>query len=560
LGSDADAAKTPSDPSLRLLTRIADFVEPLTRFDRGHLALEASQYRTIEVVARQAFRVGLDFVRGEGQGPLPDGVMEVVNSTAMAVEAEAQLAAARAIIPGRLALWAADHGESPLRRPGAATCFTPPAVLGFVEACAACRGRGKIDCKTCSAAGTVECPACAGRGSRPCSACKETGRERCSRCLGQGYEIIHRQETVWDAATNTGRTQNAPERRTCGGCGGSGNIACARCGGAGRESCSRCAGQRTITCETCKGAGALGCEACASTGKRHFTSQLACTIAETFESSPRTGDAELAATLKALPAIEHVLDYAEAHRATAETDASTFRRETVATIPVTSIIVAVGSRRASVHGFGPQQDIRDYANIAGILLSDDLDALEAALPETKLAPPRTTTRMDAALASALASEANVAIAENPGPKGLAVVLNDFRGLLTEEHVRRTSAAMGTAIRRAYWAAMVRGPIAVLSLPLLQFPIELMLRKLDPSARFSAMLGVMLLAFGGAIGAHMLVTRNLEHTLAPGGAPRLSRMLSRQGHLRNWLLGAGAFVVLATLAVAGLANLIVPATP
>ncbi len=558
MGSDDADATTPEDPSLRLLTRIADFVEPLTRFDRGHLALETSQHRTIELAARQIFRVGLDFVRAEGQGPLPDGVMEVANGAALAVEAEAQLASARAIIPGRLALWAADHGESPLRRPGVAACFTPPAVLGFVEACAACRGRGSIECKTCSAAGAVECPTCAGRGSRPCSACKETGKERCGRCLGQGYEIIHREETVWDAATNTGRTQNVPERRTCGGCGGSGNVACARCGGVGRESCSRCAGQRTITCQTCKGAGALGCEACASTGKRHFTSQLACTIRETFECSPRTSDAELAATLKSLPAIEQVLGYAQAHRTTAETDASTFRRETLAAIPVTSIVVAVGSRRANVHGFGPQQDIRDYANIAGILLSDDLDALESALPETTLAPPRTTPRMDAALASALASEANVAIAENPGPKGLAVVLNDLRGLLTEEHVRRTSVAMAKAIRRAYWAAMVRGPLALLALALLQFPVELMLRKLDPSARFSAMLGVMLLAFGGAIGAHMLVTRTLERTLAPGRTLHLSRVLSRQGHLRNWLLGAGVFVVLATPAVAGLANLLIPA--
>ena len=559
MGSDDADATTPQDPSLRLLTRVADFVEPLTRFDRGHLVLEASQHRTIEVAARQAFRAGLDFVRGEGKGPLPDGVMEMANGTSMAIEAEAQLAAARAIIPGRLALWAADHGESPLRRPGAAICFTPPAVLGFVEACAACRGRGKIDCKTCSAAGTVECPTCAGSGSRPCSACKETGTERCSRCVGQGYEIVHRQETVWDAATNTGRTQNVPERRTCGGCGGTGSVACARCGGARRETCSRCVGQRTVTCETCKGAGALGCEACASTGKRHVTSQLTCTISETFEPSPRSGEPDVAAVLKALPAIEQVLEYAETHRTTAETDASTFRRETVAAIPVTSIVVAVGARRTRVHAFGAQQDIRDYANIAGILLSDDLDALETALPETKLTPPRTTPRMDAALASALASEANVAIAENPGPKGLAVALNDFRGLLTEEHVRRTSTAMATAIRRAYWAAMVRGPIAVLALPLLQFPVELMLRKLDASARFSAMLGVMLLVFGGAIGAHMLVTRKLERTLAPGGAPRLSRMLSRQGHLRNWLLGAGAFVVLATPIIAGIANLIAPAT-
>lgn len=553
-----DAAKNPEDPSLRLLTRVADFVEPLTRFDRGHLALEASRHRNINVAARQAFRVELDFRRAEGSGALPAGVVQTMDAQTLSTEAGAQLAAARTGIPGRLADWASRHGEDPRLRPGVSDCFTPPPVIGYVEACAPCRGRGKIDCTTCKAAGTVECPTCAGRGSRPCPACKESGQERCSRCVGQGYEIVHRQETVWDAATNTGRTQNVPERRTCGGCGGSGSVACSRCGGARRETCARCSGQKTVACETCKGAGALECEACASTGKHHVTSQLTCSITESFEAAPRADDAEVASILKALPAIEQVLDYAETHRSTTEADASSFRRETVAVIPVTSIVVAVGSRRASVHGFGAQQDVRDYANIAGLLLSDDLEALEAALPETQLIPPRTTPRMDAALASTLASEANVAIAEKPGPKGLAAVLQNFRGLLTEEHVRRTSNAIAKALRRAYWAAMVRGPALILAIPLLQFPVELMLRRLDPSARFSAMLGVMLLAFGGAIGAHMLVIRMLERALAPSGTPRLSKMVSRQGHLRNWLLGAGVIVALATLAVSGLANLLVPA--
>ncbi len=559
MGSDDHDPKTLKDPSLRLLTRVADFVEPLTRFDRGHLVLEASQHRIIEVAARHSFRVALSFDRGAGSGVLPVGVVQVATAQAMAAESDAQLAAARAGIPGRLADWAGQYGEDPQRRPAVPDCFAPPPVIGHVEACGSCNGRGKIDCRACNAAGAVECPACSGRGSRPCPACKESGTERCSRCHGQGYEIAHRQETVWEAATNTARTQNVPERRTCGGCGGSGSVACTRCGGARQETCSRCAGQRKVTCETCKGAGALGCEACASTGKRHFTSQLVCAITETFESAPRSADAEVAGILKTLPSIEDVLRYAEAHRATAETDASTFRRETVAPIPVTSIVVAVGPRRTRVHGFGPTQDIRDFANIAGILLSDDLDTLEAALPATRLTPPRTTPEMDNALASALASEANVAIAEKPGARGLAVVLQDFRGLLTEDHVRRTSAAIGKAVRRAYWSAMLRGPVAVLAIPLLQFPVELVLHRLDPAARLSAMLGVMLLAFGGAIAAHMLVVRMLERRLAPGGTPRLWRIMSRQGHLRDWLLGAAAVIVAGTLAAAGLANLISPAS-
>ncbi len=35
------------DPGIRLLTKIGDFVEPLTRFDRGHLTLQSSQHHAI---------------------------------------------------------------------------------------------------------------------------------------------------------------------------------------------------------------------------------------------------------------------------------------------------------------------------------------------------------------------------------------------------------------------------------------------------------------------------------------------------------------------------------
>ena len=69
-----------------------------------------------------------------------------------------------------------------------------------------------------------------------------------------------------------------------------------------------------------------------------------------------------------------------------------------------------------------------------------------------------------------------------------------------------------------------------------------------------MVGVMLLAFGGVILAHMLVVRTLQARLASGGAPRLGKVAERQGLLRNWLVAAGVAVVVATLSVAGLTNL------
>lgn len=556
MGSRDHAAEGMSDPSLRLLSRIADFIEPLTRFDRGHLALEASQHRTIEVSARQRFRVSFDFVCTEGSGGLPAGVVAVVGPQALTTESEAQLAAARADAPGRLSGWAVEHGHDTARRPSVTDCFSAAPELGYAEACATCEGAGKVDCVTCLAAGTQACPACAGRGARPCTACQEAGQERCKRCYGQGYEIVHRQEQEWDATTDTGRTRNVPHKEKCGGCDGSGSVACVRCGGDRQLTCSRCSGDRTIPCPACSGASTQDCTACDATGQHHHTRRLVCTIDEVFEVLPRTSESRIADVLKSLGNIGDVLAYADECRSVAETSATTLDRETVASIPVTSIVVAIGARRTQVHGFGAQQDIHDYGNIAGILLTEDLDALEAALSETRALLPKSTPALEAALAPVLASEVNVAIAGNPGAKGMAIVQRDFQSLLSDQYMARASASLSRAVRLAYWSTLLRGPIAVLGMPLLQVPVGILLREQPEPARLSATAGVMLLAFGGVILAHMLVVRTLQARLAPSGTPKLSRIVERQGLLRAWLIGAGAGVVLATLALAGLTGLLV----
>ena len=80
------------DPGIRLLTKIGDFVEPLTRFDRGHLTLESSQHVNVDVVARQVFRVTFETTHREGNGGLPPGVTLKPDAAAMARGSEAQLA------------------------------------------------------------------------------------------------------------------------------------------------------------------------------------------------------------------------------------------------------------------------------------------------------------------------------------------------------------------------------------------------------------------------------------------------------------------------------------
>jgi hypothetical protein len=545
------------DPGIRLLTKIGDFVEPLTRFDRGHLTLQSSQHINIDVIARQVFRVGFETSRSEGNGGLPAGVLQVADATALTRESEGQLASARAAVPARLAVWTEAHGENPTEKPSVSDCFTSPSPLGHVETCVPCQGAGKIACSLCNAAGTLTCEACAGRGNNPCTTCNATGEITCATCKGMRTVVTHKERKVYDEETSSHRTEHVQETVTCDACSGAGVAKCGACGGRTVITCATCHGQKTIPCTQCQGSGYKSCETCGGEGRRHYTTQLSCTIKETFETSARAADAETAGVLKGLGSIEKVLGLAASYRTTSETSADTLRRETTAVTPVTIVTVEAGGSRAEVRGFGPQQDVLDYRNIAGLLLSDDITALELALPATRLVPPRVNEGLHGALATALASEANVSIAENAAKKDQSEITRTFKGVVTEEYILRAGAAMKKAVSRAYCARLAKGPVAVLAAPLLYAPLDLIVRGQGQGGRMMALFGVILITFFAALAAHYWVVQQLQKKLAPDGKPPIARIIDRLNLTRNWLLAAGAAAMVLTLAVATLIGLLFP---
>lgn len=549
-----------TDPGIRLLTKIGDFVEPLTRFDRGHLTLESSQHVTVDVIARQTFRVAFETTRSEGNGALPTGVTPAPDAAATLRETEAQLAASRAAVPTRLAAWAAAHGETPTARPTAADCFTPLPPIGHVETCQPCNGAGKIDCTLCNAAGTLTCEACEGRGANPCRTCNATGEVTCATCKGMRTVIHHRERRVYDEETNSHRIEHVQETTTCTTCNGAGVTKCGKCNGRTTITCEVCRGQKTIPCTRCEGTGHTRCEACGGEGQRYFTAQIHCTLTDTFETTARTSDAETAAVLKGLNSIERVLALAESHRASAETSADTLRRDTIAVTPVTTVTVVAGGARAEVRGYGPDQDVLDYRNIAGMLLSDDLVVLENDLKTTRLLPPRLHEGLYASLATVLASEANVAIAEHAARKDQGEITTRFKGVVTPDYIARAGGALKQAVGRAYWSVLAKGPVAVLAIPLLQLPIELIVRGQGAGSRLMALIGVTLITFFAALAAHYWVVHKMQAKLAPEGAPRIARIVDRLNLTRNWLAASAAFAAVTTLAVASLTGLIFPMTP
>jgi len=558
LNSDRDEAAGSSgstDPGIRLLSRIGAFVEPLTRFDRGHLTLQNSEHAHVEITARQTFRVVFGSSAKSGSGGLPSGVVQVDDAHALAHESQAQLATSQASAPGRVAAWAQQHGENPAQRPAVNDVFTPMPPLGFVKSCATCAGNGEVTCGGCNGARALTCSGCGGSGSLVCNRCGGGGRQTCSTCGGAGYRVYDRQKSYHDSASNSTQYRTVQDRQTCS-CSG-GRVTCNGCGGSGRNTCASCGGNGKVNCSQCAGRGVETCRACEGKGKHFHVAQLSCAITETLEISPRTSDADVLDVLGKLTTIESLLAYSETHRATAETNADTMRRNTITITPVTTVEIAIGDQVARIRGYGPAQDIRDFANVAGLLLAGDLDRLEAALPATRAFPPSTTPEMAFALADVLASEVNVAIAQQAARKDMSGLAREFHGVVSDAFVTRSARAMRTGIERTYWSSMLQGPAALLALPLLQILVQFLVRGQDAGSQVSAMLGVMLLAFGGTIGAHLWCVRLVQQRLRPNGVPRMSGLINKLHLTTLWLAGAAVWCVGATHAVSALATVLLP---
>jgi hypothetical protein len=549
--------RDPSDPGARLLVRIGDFIEPLTRFDRTHLTMSESRHETVSVLARQVFRAVFEINRTEGDGPLLPGIEPVADAIALTRQSEAQLASARAQAPEKLSGWAEEHGEDPLARPRPTDCFTAPPPLGFSADCPTCEAAGMIACAQCKGTTTLPCETCNGRGSKNCVACSAKGKVECQNCAGAGTTMARRERKVWDEAIEQNRIEYYQESAPCDACGGAGNSACSACGGSGQLACKACDGSGATTCKRCSGEGTETCPTCHGAAKRHAIVTLACSIRETFEVAARTSDAEIARVLKSQGAIEDILRLSSSHRASAEASNDTLTRDTVADTPVTSVAITAGKGRAIVRAYGPGQEVLDFKNLAGMLLADDVAELEAALKGTRLVPPKVTGELYPALSNVLASEANARIARSGSRLSADEMQTELRGVVSSEHVTRAGAAIRKGVNRTYWAAMARGGAAVLLLPLSFAVIDLAVRGAGGAARVLAILGVMLATFGVAAAAHLWIVRQLQRRIAPDRVPRMGPIVDRSGPTTVWLVTAGVAAVVLTLFVAAITSALFP---
>ncbi len=112
-----------ADAGARMLQRVGDFVEPLTRFDKSHLKLVSCSEISVPIVITQTFEARFGTTTDDGNGKLPSGIRDVSSNGRLEAELETMLDRARQAGSGKLAAWSRSNGSSPEAAPRVGDLF-----------------------------------------------------------------------------------------------------------------------------------------------------------------------------------------------------------------------------------------------------------------------------------------------------------------------------------------------------------------------------------------------------------------------------------------------------
>lgn len=470
------------DAVAAVVAQVVGVVEPLTRFDRSSLATRAGTTETASAAARQRFVAEYRAESSRGTGALPGGVRALGGAAAVRAHLGAFERGERTALSGRLRDWLARHGADPRARVAAADCLAEAAPVGWSWRCETCGGAGSVQCATCRGMRTVQCGGCGGSGRSSCSSCGGAGRKSCSGCGGTG--AVWQAVLVQKSFTNSSgqqepRSEWEQQRVGCGMCGGRGTLGCDGCGSSGKLTCSTCGATGTVNCMTCGATGSVACGPCAATGTRHEVSRLRCDVIEKTEIAPSSPRAEVTATLEKL-SIADLADMASLEPGRAETGDAHAEREFAARIAVTAVTIDAAGRSFEILGYGSPPRVRDFKNVVGALLENDLADLESAVRATWRLSLRPSRRIARPLAGFLASEANARIADVA--IGSSSKYEDRRGAVSQDYADRATKALRGAVSRLHWSGAWLVVLVFLAIPFPVFrwltPVVVGMRDLD----------------------------------------------------------------------------------
>ena len=442
--TDVPSSTSPADA---VLANVIAQIEPWTRFDRDSLAGVVATTEKVLVHAQQRFKVSFSIKTRDGYGGLPSQVDDVGNNSSLQAHMERQVANARSVLSSRLRQWSAIYNNRPSPRLTAADCFDAPHHVGFAWTCGTCNGKAKVICGTCHGERQVTCNTCGG-----------SGHNACRKCGGNGQELVQRTRTAYKSYTPTsGAWVNEYYQEW---------ERCSWCGGRGTQGCQTCGSRGWVECGTCNATGRVPCTFCGATGTRHKEALIGCDIAQTFAVQAETAIEEARRELESLD-IYALCALGPFVRIPGDIDDNTLEHSFTGEVSVTRLGFNMAGARHEIVGYCALGQVKDYKNIIGVLLQEDLNDLEVQLAATSTFPLRPMHMLEAALQKFMSSEINMRIgtlADQPETRLESAVRDEFKQSVSIDYTVDAAAAIRQGLVRIYRSFALPGAAVTAALP------------------------------------------------------------------------------------------------
>lgn len=530
--------------------QVAAHIEPVTRFSAADLLPQVPE-EEVPALARLALVQTVQFSLQQQSSPqrLPSGVRAVAGAAALKAALTAELQAAEAGAPAALQAWhSAEGGHYRRLLPAAAAFGRAPVAHGYEHGCSHCSGAGRVGCTTCSRRGRVTCSGCGGSRRTSCHGCGGSGRKSCSSCGGRGSYWRTETSTEWDSARNAHVSVSRNVTYACQGCGGSGQNGCSSCGQSGRVTCNVCGGQGETRCHACGGGGTLSCNPCEGSGTVHTWGRVQARVQVQETLQLDTADAVLAALVQQRVGAAALAGLGRLRPPQHTVQGAVLHSRYAIELQVRRAAVSAGGRAFVFHGLGPQPQVFDFCNVAGHLLSGDLQALERALTAgTRWRPGGELVERTRAFVE---SELNLAIAEAVSERGAQpaaaaeAVERQHAGMVDADYVARATTALRGAFGRLYAASLWQPALGVVAAGAVAAAATAVWR--GPQGR--ALLEAAAAACAAVVlwaGLEWWARRRVTRCFPAALAARVAAQIRDSGTRRRWRLGG-----LLALAVAG----------
>ena len=454
-------ATAPRPPVGRVLQQTGDYIEPITRFDHSDLQETApEEHSRLVAVMSCSQRVSFSTNVRRYAGPMHQSAVKVQQHDDVTAMTHRLLQAAEAQLASRVSAWAAeDAGEYRRLLPGQPFLSGFTDRYGFNYDCGPCHGNGEVTCSTCGGSCRTTCHFCHGLGRTHCHACGGNGSTRCLSCNGQGSGYRYEYVTEWDYSKNMNVSVQKQVYRSCF-C-NAGYNSCNFCLSSGKVQCHTCSGSGSNRCSTCGATGKTPCNDCAATGTQHTLGYIESTVSTSESLELHHDEPAVVALMKPRLTIAGLAQQTRLTAVRHTPNGARIDSRYQTDLAVTKGNITAAGMAFSIFGFGAQNDIFDYQNIAGKLLQTDVERLDAAISQTSAWRIRGGDDVLQATSAFVESELNLLIAENvAGTKAsdtasaAATVESQFKGLVDQAYVTHATEVFKRALGRLYQPHMV----------------------------------------------------------------------------------------------------------